>query len=241
MFENKISYPCAIADDTDEGRNAALRWLIDHMEDSEKITLWVPLKQTLRANSFLIRLSNDRKVRIRSREPLRYVRSSLGPVLAMYVSPDRLAYVANANGIKALAVVRGSYELETWARETHSEKLGGGSVVMRSEEGGGAEGELSHEIVMVLERLTRGLNQNNVLTCRGEEKSLAVSHLLHLHDKGVFFPVQQMMEWCAAHGWGPKRPAELGELVERINQGIRPRMMPAYKRRFDEITLNGSM
>lgn len=241
MFENKISYPCAIADDTDEGYNAALRWLIDHMEDSEKITLWVPLEQTLRKNKFLITLSNDRRIRIRIREPLRYVRSSLGPVLAMYVSPDRLAYVANANGIKALAVVRGSYELETWTRETHSEKLGGGPVAMRSEEGGSAEGELSHEIVEVLERLTRGLNQNNVLTCYGEEKSLAVFRLLQLHDKGVFFPVQQMMEWCAAHGWGPKRPAELGELVERINRGIRPRMMPAYKRRFDEISAVDSM
>lgn len=236
MFENKISYPCAIADDTDEGRNAALRWLIDHMEDSEKITLWVPLKQTLRANNFLIRLSNDRKIRIRSREPLRYVRSSLGPVLAMYVSPDRLAYVANANGIKALAVVRGRYQLETWARETRSEELRGGSIVMRSGEGGSVEGELSREIVKVLERLTSGLNQNNSLTSYGEEKSLAVSHLLQLHDKGVFFPVEQMVEWCAAHGWGPKRPAELGYLADRINQGTRPQMTPTYKRRFDEIS-----
>ena len=108
---------------------------------------------------------------------------------------------------------------------------------MRSEEGGSAEGELSHEIVMVLERLTSGLNQNNVLTCYGEEKSLAVFHLLQLHDKGVFFPVQQMVEWCAAHGCGPKRPAELGYLADRINQGTRPLMMPTYKRRFDEISV----
>lgn len=42
MFENKISYPCTIADDTDEGRNAALRWLIDHMEDSEKSRFGCP-------------------------------------------------------------------------------------------------------------------------------------------------------------------------------------------------------
>lgn len=241
MFEKVISYPCAIADDTEVGCTAALSWLIDHAEDREIITLWVPSKQVLRKNKFLITLSNDKTARIVIQKPLKHVSGALGLVLAMYVSPERLANVAYGDGIKALAIVRDGYELETWARETHSEKLGGGSVVMRSEEGGSAEGELSHEIVMVLERLTRGLNQNNVLTCYGEEKSLAVFHLLQLHDKGVFFPVQQMVEWCAAHGWGPKRPAELGELVERINRGIKPQMMPAYKRRFDEITLNGSM
>ena len=241
MFEKVIRYPCAIANDTEEGRIAALSWLIAHAADREIITLWVPSKQVLRKNKFLITLSNHKTVRIVIQKPLEHVSGALGLVLAMYVSPERLAYFAYGDGIKALAIVRDSYELEMWARETHSDKLGGRPVAMRSGEAGSAEGELSREIVEVLERLTGGLNQHNVLTSYGAEMSLAVSHLLQLHDKGVFFPVQQMVEWCAAHGWGPKRPAELGKLVDRINQGIRPQMMPAYKRRFDEITLNGSM
>ena len=241
MFEKVISYPCAIANDTEEGRTAALSWLIDHAADREIITLWVPSKQVLRKNKFLITFSNDKTVRIVIQKPLRHVSGAPGLVLAMYVSPERLAYVAYGEGIKALAIVRDSYELEIRTQETHSEKLGGGPVAMRSGEEGSVEGELSREIVEVLERLTGGLKQNNVLTSYGAEMSLAVSHLLQLHDKGVFFPVQQMVEWCAAHGWGPKRPAELGELTERINQGSRPKMMPAYQRRFDEITLNGSM
>ena len=57
MFARTIDYPCAIADFTDEGAEAALQWALDHKGDGEELTLWAMAQGTLQANDFLRGLS----------------------------------------------------------------------------------------------------------------------------------------------------------------------------------------
>ena len=57
MNARTIDYPCAIADFTDEGAEAALQWALEHKGDGEELTLWAMAQGTLQANDFLRGLS----------------------------------------------------------------------------------------------------------------------------------------------------------------------------------------
>lgn len=223
MFERKIDYPCAIADQTDEGMVAALNWLLDQKKQDEELTLWVPLKSTLRNNDFLINLARDegKRLRIVAKDK---VRRANGPVLAMYPIVENLAYVTAATGITALAVVQWSDQLETWAKEVNAEVLHqlelDHDLPDYSE---GPEPELVATVVEGLERITQAINHNNTIAAMGYEKDVTVRTLLELHDKGFYLPPKRMAEWAIAHGWQYDNPKELIKWVKKINSGSRPR------------------
>lgn len=59
MFAGTIDYPCAIADHTEEGVKAALRWALQHAGAGQMLTLWVMQRGILNNNEFLRDLSKE--------------------------------------------------------------------------------------------------------------------------------------------------------------------------------------
>ena len=59
MFAGTIDYPCAIADHTEEGVNAALSWARQHVGAGQVLTLWVMQRGILNNNEFLRDLSKE--------------------------------------------------------------------------------------------------------------------------------------------------------------------------------------
>ena len=225
MFEKPIDYPCAIADHTEEGERAALRWAHRHVREGQQLTLWVPQKNTLNNNEFLRDLAKreGRDLTIAAGKNVYRVN---GPVLAMYPDPDNLAYTAAAYGVTALAVVQWSSPLDTWAKEVNAEVLHTCEPEVEQRmllTGSEPEPELAPVVVHALERITQLINHNNTISA-GREKRDVVGPLLRLHDDGVRLPAKKMAEWAVAHGWRSDNPKELIEWVRKINSGVRPRV-----------------
>lgn len=223
MFERAIDYPCAIADQTDEGMATALSWLLEQKKHDEELTLWVPLKATLRNNDFLIDLARyeGRGLRIIAKDEVHHAN---GPVLAMYPDVENLAYVTAAAGISALAVVQWVDQLETWIQEVNAEVLHQLELDDDLPDyGEGPEPELVAAVVEGLDRITRAINHNNTIAGSGYEKDVTVRTLLQLHDRGFQLPAKRMAEWAVAHGWQHDNPKELINWVKKINSGTRPR------------------
>ena len=223
MFERAIDYPCAIADQTDEGMGLALNWLLEQKKDYEELTLWVPLKPTLRNNDFLIQLARyeGRGLKIIAKDE---VHCANGPVLAMYPDVENLAYVTAAAGISALAVVQWADRLETWTKEVNAEvlhQLDPNDDLPNYVDG--PEPELVAEVVEGLEHITQVINHSNTIAATGYEKDITVRTLLGLHDRGFRLSAKRMAEWAIAHGWRHDNPKELIKWVKKINRGTRPR------------------
>lgn len=225
MFARTIDYPCAIADHTEEGVKAALRWARQHVRAGQMLTLWVAQRGILNNNEFLKEQSKRDGVDLMIAVG-KDVHRVNGPVLAMYPDAEDLAYPAGAMGVTALAVVQWSSPLETWAREVNAEIVHTFEPVVDrgSLPGLEPEAELTPAIVDALERITQMINHNNTITA-GRDKRDVVRPLLLLHDEGVILPPKKMAEWAVAHGWHRGNPKELIDLAKKINNGVRPRCM----------------
>lgn len=223
MNARMIDYPCAIADHTEEGVKAALRWARQHVGAGQMLTLWVAQRGILNNNEFLQEQSKRDGVDLMIAVG-KDVHRVNGPVLAMYPDAEDLAYPAGAMGVMALAVVQWSSPLETWAQEVNAEIVHtfepvvdrGPLPVLEP------EAELIPTIVDALERITQMINHNNTISA-GRDKRDVVRPLLRLHDAGIILPPKKMAEWAVAHGWRQGNPKELIELAKKINKGVRPR------------------
>lgn len=227
MFAGTIDYPCAIADHTEEGVKAALRWALQHAVAGQMLTLWVMQRGILNNNEFLRDLSKEEGADLEIAVGKDVYRVN-GPVLAMYPDAEDLAYPAGAQGVTALAVVQWSSPLETWAQEVNAEVVHTFEPVVDrgSLPGLEPEAEITPTIVDALERITQMINHNNTISA-GRDKRDVIRPLLRLHDDGVPLPAKKMAEWAVAHGWRSDNPKELIEWVGKINAGVRPRV-PRY-------------
>lgn len=225
MNARTIDYPCAIADQTEEGAKAALRWARQHVRAGQMLTLWVAQRGILNNNEFLKEQSKRDGVDLTIAVG-KDVHRVNGPVLAMYPDAEDLAYPAGAMGVTALAVVQWSSPLETWAREVNAEIVHTFEPVVDrgSLPGLEPEAELTPAIVDALERITQMINHNNTIAA-GRDKRDVVRPLLRLHDEGITLPPKKMAEWAIAHGWRRGNPKELIDLAKKINNGVRPRCM----------------
>ena len=221
MNARTIDYPCAIADFTDEGVEAALQWARQHVGVGQMLTVWVMRRGILNDNRFLRDLLKDEGIAVG-----KDVYRVNGPVLAMYPDAENLAYPAGAMGVTALAVVQWSSPLETWAREVNAEIVHTFEPVVDrgSLPGLEPEAELTPAIVGALERITQMINHNNTIAA-GRDKRDVVRPLLRLHDAGIILPPKKMAEWAVAHGWRRGNPKELIDLAKKINNGVRPCFM----------------
>ena len=223
MFERPIDYPCAIADQTKEGAQAALRWVRQHTSAGQVLTLWVMQRGILNRTELLQDLSKHEGVDLEIAVGKEVHRVN-GPVLAMYPDAEELAYPAGAQGVTALAVVQWSSPLETWAQEVNAEIVHTFEPVADRGPLPGLEpeAELIPTIVDALERITQMINHNNTISA-GRDKRDVVRPLLRLHDEGIILPPKKMAEWAVAHGWRRGNPKELIDLAKKINNGVRPR------------------
>ena len=224
MSARTIDYPCAIADFTDEGAEAALQWALDHKGDGEELTLWAMAQGTLQGNDFLRGLSrykgNGLNVAVG-----KHVHRVKGPVLAMYADAETLAYPAGAVGLTALAVVASPHELDTWAEEVKAE------VIHSIDDNGSDTFELSGitpepalvpEVIAGLKQMTILINHNNTIAA-GYERDQVVKVLRQLKRDGYDLPAKRMAEWAVANGWTHGNPKELIKLVRKVNDGVRLR------------------
>lgn len=224
MFERPVNYPCAIADQTDEGMQAALDWVLERKKDNEEVTLWVVQKRILGINEFLKDLSRyeGRGLKIVVKDP---IYQANGPVLSMYPDVKNLSYSTGAKGITALAVVQWADKLDTWAHEVNAEVIhtfeseSDRFPTYREE-----EPELTPEIIRGLKYITSAINHNNTIAASGYDKDSTIRELLQLKDNGHELPPNRMAEWAIAHGWLRDNPKELINWVRKINSGVRPRI-----------------
>ena len=217
MFETQKNYPCAVADQDGTGERIALEWCCRHMGHGQSLTLWVTQKNILRNNGFLSRLSVAPRVKVETGRGINFFAAN-GPVLAMYPRIEDLGTIMSASGITALCVIRWNDGLSTWIQETKAEILhdAGWDLVDSN------EAALTPDVLETLRSITLVLNHNNTIT-EGYEKKIVVTRLLRLHDNGVALPKKEMMEWASANGWRGKNVEELGNYVDKINNGVRPR------------------
>ena len=224
MYTRTIDYPCAIADHTEEGVKAALRWALQHVGAGQVLTLWVMQKGILNKNKFLPDLLKDADVDLAIAVGKDVYRVN-GPVLAMYPLADELAYPAGAEGVMALAVVRWSDPLDTWAAEVKAE------VIHSIDSSGSDTFELSGitpepalvpEVIAGLKQITTLINHNNTIAA-GYERDQVVKVLRQLKRGGYDLPAKRMAEWAVANGWRHGNPKELIKLVRKANDGVRLR------------------
>ena len=224
MYTRTIDYPCAIADHTEEGVKAALRWALQHVGAGQVLTLWVMQKGILNKNKFLPDLLKDADVDLAIAVGKDVYRVN-GPVLAMYPLADELAYPAGAEGVTALAVVRWSDPLATWAAEVKAE------VIHSIDDNGSDTFELSGitpepalvpEVIAGLKQMTILINHNNTIAA-GYERDQVVKVLRQLKRDGYDLPAKRMAEWAVANGWTHGNPKELIKLVRKANDGVRLR------------------
>lgn len=219
MFDDPIACPCAVADEAwanRDGDKAALTWCLEQMTEGEKLTVWIPQKNTLHNNSFLERLSQNRQVILETGRGGGLYRAK-GPVLAFYPDATELADICATRGMTALAVVTWFDSLLTWAEEVNAETIGPWTKQRPAAPVMGAE------VVIELEWISRRINHNNTIGGRGYDKRDVVQPLMKLHDLGHHFDPQAMTEWAVAHGWRGNNPKYLGEYAQKINQGSRLR------------------
>lgn len=219
MFERTIDFPCAVADQDGVGEYTALKWCASQLHSGETLTLWVSQKGILRNNAFLARLSNDQTVNIVTGRGYGFYVAD-GPVLAMYPRVDELGTIVSAAGITALCVVRWSDRLTVWSREVNAEILHDAGFDYPD----APNVDLSPTVTEALKSMTFEINHNNTIAA-GYEKKVVVRHLLSLHDDGDPLSRQGMMEWVAAHGWSGSNVKEFGNLIDKISNGVTPRVM----------------
>lgn len=223
MFATPINYPCAISAPTSEGEEAALRWVLERLDDDKHLTVWATQKGVLAANDFARALTSRPDVHIAVGRGSGYFVAN-GPVLALYADADDLGKITRARGITALCLVQWPDQCTTWAKEVEATVLDEPDWDRIGHDPFGTVEaiELRPEVVAALESMTQSINHNNTISA-GHEKAMVVRTLLKLHDDGLRLPAQQMKEWAAAHGWSGDNPKRLAAYADRINEGPRPR------------------
>ncbi|MET8845969.1 hypothetical protein [Amycolatopsis sp. NPDC004625] len=219
MFDRDVDYPMAVASYDDAGLDAAIDWCCEHMEDGDTLTVWTHLKSNLRNCSQLERLvarhSNVEHVTGRGGG---YVHNA-GPVLMAWADMPDIGQLTQAGGhrIRALCVIAWNEDaIRPWVSAVHPVVLGDGTAWEN------LTPELDPVVVEALKSLTLTVNHNNTISA-GFEKDQAVSTLLALRDAGIAMDGEAMEGWALANGWSGKNPQRLGQYVQDINAGKRPR------------------
>lgn len=219
MFESGTSYPCAIADGTDEGLQGGFDWCAEHMDEGHKLTLYVAVKSSSSnsplVNEWLRRYSDVELTTARG-----FPMVSRGPVLALWPSAQGLGKLLDRRGaLTALCVASWNHtEVGPWVAAARPEILDSAQV----EWGSAPQMQMHPDVEEEMLAVTRLINHNNTIS-GGFEKSVVVKALLRLHDAGHSLDGPQLQGWALARGWGGDNPAELASYATEINAGKRPR------------------
>ena len=180
MFESGTSYPCAIADGTDEGLQEGFDWCAEHMDEGHKLTLYVAVKSSSSnsplVNEWLRRYSDVELTTARG-----FPMVSRGPVLALWPSAQGLGKLLDRRGaLTALCVASWNHtEVGPWVAAARPEILDSAQV----EWGSTPQMQIHPDVEEEMLAVTRLINHNNTIS-GGFEKSVVVKALLRLHDAG---------------------------------------------------------
>jgi hypothetical protein len=218
VFDRKTDYPCAVTSHADAGLAEGIRWCINHKVDNEPLTLWVPLKSSLRHNDRIANLSRQPWVETITGRGMSFVRG--GPVLATWPRMDDIGEIQrSAARITALCVVAwNDDEIRPWVRAVKPAILGNGSAW---EQDLYPEHDLDPVAVEALKTMTMMINHNNTISA-GYEKDIVVSTLLALRSHGYRLDSDLAQGWALANGWSGKNPQRLADYIRDINNGKTP-------------------
>lgn len=217
VFEKAVDMPCAIArsENPDVNIRLAWQWIRGHdSRDGRGVVLWVPVKQSINNNRLATALASRVSEVATGRRGGHFGRG--GPVLALWPDVHDVASIT-FRGCTALAVVPWSHPLALWAHEVGAHQLGGSTHPdeMLS---------LDDATLSALDQITCAINHSNTISA-GYEKRDTVTRLQRLHDSGHRPDPQSVMEWAAAHGWDGDNVKRLGQYIQDINGGKRPRVL----------------
>ena len=218
MFATTNDYPCAVTDGDDHGLAVGLQWCVDHMEEGDTLTLFVPLKSSLRDSDLLRQWASYRDVDVVTSRGTSFIHSS-GPILAVWPDMDDLGKITRSgNRVRALCVAAWVEEwIRPWVSATQAEVLGDAEAWRDV-----APPRLAPVVLEAMKGLTRTINHNNTISA-GFEKDQVVSVLLALCHAGYDLDGEAMQGWALANGWTGGNPQRLAKYVTDINNGKRPR------------------
>jgi hypothetical protein len=224
MFAADLSYPLAVVGGDEEGLQAGFEWCAARMDSGDVVTLYVPLKSSLRNSALLQKWSAYRDVEVVTSRGSTVIRS--GPVLAVWPDMDDLGKIARNGGrVRALCVsALAEEEIAPWVAATRPEILGEAARWAND-----SPPALDPVVEQAMEGLTLTVNHNNTIAA-GFEKEQVVGVLLMLKDANYHLDGEQLQGWALAHGWTGKNPQRLAGYVEDINSGKRPRVRSMLRR-----------
>lgn len=219
MFESSASYPCAIADGTDEGLQEGFDWCAERMDEGHRLTLYVAVNSSS-SNSPLINEWLRRYSDVELATARGFPMVSRGPVLALWPSAQGLGKLLDRRGaLTALCVASWNHaEMEPWVAAAHPDILDSA----QEEWGSTPHTQLHPDVEEEMLAVTRLINHNNTIS-GGFEKAVVVKALLRLHDAGHSLDGPRLQGWALARGWGGDNPAKLASYATQINAGTRPR------------------
>ncbi|MEU2658372.1 hypothetical protein ABZ615_23995 [Streptomyces sp. NPDC007325] len=218
MFDQAVTYPCAIASNDAEGLEEAINWCCEHMEDGDTLTVWTKLKSNLASHSDLRQLvdRHSHVEHVTNRGGAFIERG--GPVLMAWPDMSDIGeLVRSASRIRSLCVLTWNEdEIRPWVAAVMPEILGDESDWEDTAE------DIDPVVIEALKSVMKTVNHNNTIAA-GFEKDVVVSSLLALHDAGLQMDGEAMQGWALANGWSGKNPQHLAKYVHDINAGKRPR------------------
>ena len=220
MFDKSTSYPCAIADGTDEGLEEGFSWCAERLADGDKLTLYVAQLSVLTHSSLPGRWTS-RYSDVEVETARGYVRVSRGPVLALWPSAQGLGKLLDSRpSLSAVCVASwDQVELGPWVAAAQPDLL----PSARDWQSIGPA-ELHPDVEAEMVSVTGLVNHNNTISA-GFEKDVVVRALLRLHDAGHRLNGRELEGWALAHGWSGKNPSRLANYAYDIDRGKRSRTM----------------
>lgn len=223
MYNFDPNIPTAVSSSDDEGVRAALNWAIASYNDdesAEEITVWTHEQSQKSTNSTIANfVDSNHEVKHVAGRGARGV-AGKGPLVIVWGEPEDIA-AAVGHGwrrVSSIVVIESIPEnLYPWVKFSNAEVLGDDSIWDDQ------SAEIHPVVALALRKMTGSVNHNNTVSGSGFEKDHTVGPLLRLHDAGYELNSRVIKGFAAAEGWRGDNVKHLGDYVDQINRGGRPR------------------
>mgnify|MGYP000734374653 FL=1 len=217
MFKQKMTAPVAVTTHDEKSVNEGICWLVGHLGEGQRLTVWTPQKQNLTGDPQLRSLVARTSVEHITGRGGAHL-AGPGPVLMAWPRPADISEFLryNSHQVTALCVIAwGKDTLLSWVSAARPELLGKTTSWDMGD-------QLDPVVEAAMRNVTESINHNNTIT-GGDDKDDVVSALLALHDAGYALDAKALEGWAVANGWSGRNPALLADYAQRIMRGSRPR------------------
>lgn len=217
MFKQKMTAPVAVTTHDEKSVNEGICWLVGHLGEGQRPTVWTPQKQNLTGDPQLRSLVARTSVEHITGRGGAHL-AGPGPVLMAWPRPADISEFLryNSHQVTALCVIAwGKDTLLSWVSAARPELLGKTTSWDMGD-------QLDPVVEAAMRNVTESINHNNTIT-GGDDKDDVVSALLALHDAGYALDAKALEGWAVANGWSGRNPALLADYAQRIMRGSRPR------------------